>query len=58
MILAAIVLFVLWSRGYLATWIGQITSGLSGTTVAKPLTLGLPAVRHGGPGAESTGATT
>jgi hypothetical protein len=41
MILAAVVLFVLWQRGYLATWIAGITAGLSGTTVAKPLTLSL-----------------
>jgi hypothetical protein len=37
MILAAVVLFVLWTRGYLASWLGSVTTGLSGTTAAKPL---------------------
>jgi hypothetical protein len=38
MILASVVLFVLWTRGYLATWVGSITDALAGATTAKPIT--------------------
>jgi hypothetical protein len=47
MILAAIVLFVLWTRGYLEKWLGGAVDALSGSTTAKPLNLSLSASSKG-----------
>jgi len=43
MLFAGIVLFVLWQRGYLATWVAGATNALSGNVTPKPLTLSLAA---------------
>lgn len=37
MVGGAVLLFVLWTRGYLAAWIGKVTVAMSGATVAQPI---------------------
>ena len=58
MILAAVVLFVLWTRGYLSKWTGEVVASLSGTSSGAGLFGGYLTGYQSGPGAETPTTTT